>query len=287
MSSLAGPSEGGRAAHSDNLRSSFTRTLRTLPTLLRIGVAETVAYRAEFLVWVLTTTLPLVMLGLWTSVADEAPFREYTSADFVAYYLSVLIVRNVTGSWVAWQISDEIRTGLMAMRLLRPVHPFIVFTANHLAAVPFRTVVSLPIAVILLFSSGASALATEPLQLAMLVPSLVLAWMVTFNVMFAIGSVGFFATKTMALLNMYFGLYSLFAGYLLPIDLLPAWLSKLAEVSPFRAMLSAPVELMTVKLSSADVARLLGGQLAWAVVTLLAALLVWNRGIKRFEAVGS
>jgi len=258
-----------------------------LPTLLRVGVAETVAYRAEFLVWVLTTTLPLVMLGLWTSVADEAPFREYTSADFVAYYLSVLIVRNVTGSWVAWQISEEIRTGVMAMRLLRPVHPFIVFTASHLAAVPFRTVVSMPITVILLLSSGASALATEPMQLAMIVPSLALAWLVTFNVMFAIGAVGFFATKTMALLNMYFGLYSLFAGYLLPIDLLPRWLSELAEVSPFRAMLSAPVELMTVQLSSSDVVRLLAGQLAWAVVTLLAALWVWNRGVKRFEAVGT
>ena len=59
---------------------SAARTLRALPTLLRVGVAETVAYRAEFLVWILTTTLPLVMLGLWTSVAAEAPFRGYTSS---------------------------------------------------------------------------------------------------------------------------------------------------------------------------------------------------------------
>ena len=51
------------------MTSRLARTLRALPTLLRIGVAETVAYRAEFLVWILTTTLPLVMLGLWTSVA--------------------------------------------------------------------------------------------------------------------------------------------------------------------------------------------------------------------------
>ena len=52
------------------------RTLRAVPALLRIGLAETVAYRAEFLVWVLTTTLPLIMLGLWTSVASEGPFRQ-------------------------------------------------------------------------------------------------------------------------------------------------------------------------------------------------------------------
>ena len=90
--------------------SSGGRTLRAIPTLLRIGVAETVAYRAEFLVWILTTTLPLVMLALWTSVANEAPFRSFSAEDFVAYYLAALIVRNLTSTWVAWQVSEEVRT---------------------------------------------------------------------------------------------------------------------------------------------------------------------------------
>jgi hypothetical protein len=40
------------------------------------------------LVWILTTTLPLVMLGLWTRVAAEQPFQGYTPAAFTAYYLS-------------------------------------------------------------------------------------------------------------------------------------------------------------------------------------------------------
>jgi ABC-2 type transport system permease protein len=265
---------------------SATRTLRALPTLLRIGVAETVAYRAEFLVWILTTTLPLVMLGLWTSVAAEAPFRGYSSSAFVAYYLSNLIVRNLTGSWVAWQISEEIRLGAMSMRLLRPLHPYVAFAASHVAAIPFRSVVVLPVAVVLLVSSGASALTTEPLQLALLVPSLVLAWVITFNVMFTIGSIGFFVTKTMALLNLYFGLFSLLSGYLLPIPLLPRALRWFAEWLPFRYMLSAPIELMTVRLDGAAIARILLGQIGWAGATLALALWVWNRGVRKFEAVG-
>lgn len=265
---------------------SATRTLRALPTLLRIGVAETVAYRGEFLVWILTTTLPLVMLGLWTSVAEQGDFQGYSSSAFVAYYLANLIVRNLTGSWVAWQISEEIRLGAMSMRLLRPLHPYVAFAASHLAAVPFRSVVVLPVALALLLSSGASALATEPVQLALVAPSLVLAWLITFNVMFMIGSIGFFVTKTMALLNLYFGLFSLLSGYLLPIPLLPATIRWFAEWLPFRSMLSAPVELMTVELSAAQAGWILAGQGAWAIVTFALALLVWNRGVKRFEAVG-
>ena len=265
---------------------SVARTLRALPTLLRVGVAETVAYRAEFLVWILTTTLPLVMLALWTSVASEAPFRNYTSADFVAYYLAGLIVRNLTGSWVAWQISEEIRMGLMSMRLLRPIHPFIAFSASHLAAIPFRTIVALPIALVLLLSSGASALTTEPVQLALLVPSLALAWLITFAFLFALGALGFLFTKTMALLNLYFGLFSLLSGYLMPIPLLPPVLRGIAEVSPFRYMFSVPVELMTRPIAGRDLALLMFGQLAWGIVTLVGALWVWNRGVRRYEAVG-
>jgi ABC-2 type transport system permease protein len=261
-------------------------TIRALPTLLRVGVAETVAYRAEFLVWILTTTLPLVMLGLWTSVADEAPFRGYSSDNFVAYYLATLIVRNLTGSWVAWQISEEIRLGTMSMRLLRPIHPFVAFSASHLAAIPFRGVVALPIALVLLVSSGASALTSNPLQIAALVPSLALGWLITFAMLFAIGSLAFWITKSMALFTLYFGLFNLLSGYLLPLDLLPSWIAKIAAYSPFRAMLSSPVELMTKQMTAGQVVEVLAGQTGWAIGMIALALWVWRVGIRHFESVG-
>jgi ABC-2 type transport system permease protein len=268
------------------MRSAPLRTLRALPTLLRIGVAETVAYRAEFLVWILTTTQPLIMLGLWTSVAGEAPFAQYTSADFVAYFLACLIVRQLTGNWVAWQMSEEVRSGAMAMRLLRPIHPVFAYAASHAAAIPFRSLIALPVAVVLLASSGASALSGDPVQLALIAPSLLLAWLITFAFMFAIGALAFFLTQTMAIANLYFALFSLFSGYLMPIKLLPPWIATLADWLPFRYMLSAPVELMTRSLDREQLERLLGGQLAWTAITLAIAIALWRAGVKRFEAVG-
>jgi viologen exporter family transport system permease protein len=268
------------------VRPGPSRTLRALPTLLRIGVAETVAYRAEFLVWILTTTQPLIMLGLWTSVAREAPFHGFTSAKFVAYFLASLIVRQLTGNWVAWQMSEEVRSGAMAMRLLRPLHPFFAYAASHAAAIPFRSFVALPVAFVLLASSGASALSTDPVQLVLLVPSILFAWLITFAFMFAIGALAFFLTQTIAIANLYFGLYSLFSGYMLPLELLPHPIAVVAAWLPFRFMLSVPVELMTKSLDGAHLARLLGGQAAWTAITLAAALGLWRAGVKRFEAVG-
>ncbi len=261
-------------------------TLRALPTLLRVGVAETVAYRGEFLVWILTTTQPLIMMGLWTSVARDGSFQGYTPDKFVAYYLSMLIVRQLTSNWVAWQMSEDVRLGMMSMRLLRPIHPFIAYAASHLAAIPFRSLVALPLAVILLLSSGASALSHDPLQLALLPVSLALAWLLTFAVLFTLGALSFWITQIFAITNLYFGLFSLLSGYLLPLDLLPGVFKTIAAYSPFRFMASAPVELMTRSLDRARLEVLLGGQVAWAVILFAVALAVWRAGVRRFEAVG-
>src|SRR3974390_1661893 len=104
---------------------SVRSTVRALPTLFRVGFAEAVAYRAEMLVWVLSTTMPLIMLALWSAVAADAPVGRFGQRDFVAYFLATFIVRQLTGAWVAWQMSFEVRTGSLSMRLLRPVHPMV------------------------------------------------------------------------------------------------------------------------------------------------------------------
>ena len=268
------------------MRSQLVRTVSALPTLLRIGVAETVAYRAEFLVWILTTTQPLIMMSLWTSVAGKGTFMGRDADQYVAYFLATLLVRQLTGNWVAWQMMEEIRMGTMAMRLLRPIHPFVTYTASHLAALPFRGVIALPLVVILLVTSGRDGLTHDPLQLAAVLPSIAMAWLITFAILFAIGSLAFFLTQTMALATLYFGLFSLFSGYMLPLDMLPGPIATIATYLPFRFTLSVPVEILTLPLSSAKLAEMLALQAAWLAALVALAIWLWNRGVRRFESVG-
>jgi ABC-2 type transport system permease protein len=249
-------------------------TLRALPTLLRVGMAETLAYRAEFLIWMLTTTLPLVMLGLWTSVAAEAPFRQWSEGDFIAYYLAALIVRNLTGSWVVWQINDEVRRGVMSMRLLRPVHPFVAYAATHVSAIPLRGLVALPVTAILLATTARGSITHDPVHLLLLIPSLAAAWCLTFAFLFGLGCLAFFFDKAMSAMD-------------IPLPLLPEWMRDAAPWTPFRYMLSAPIEIFLGRELSLDaVLALVGAQVAWAVGILALALLVWRAGVRRFEAVG-
>lgn len=262
--------------------------LRAMPTMLRVGFAETIAYRAEMIVWILTTTMPLVMLALWTSVADEAPFRAYTQTDFVAYYLGALVVRNLTSNWVAWQISEEIRMGTLSMRLLRPVHPFASYLATHLAALPLRAAVITPVVVIIFLTGARQVLVDDPGRVALFVASLAGAWLLTFGVFVAIGAIAFFLEKSLSLVEVYFGLFMLLSGYLIPVDLMPAWMRALASWLPFYYMLGAPVEILIGRYPDvASTAEVVGLTWAWAAIMLVTAALAWRAGVKRFEAYGA
>jgi ABC-2 type transport system permease protein len=266
---------------------SARATIRAMPALLRIGLAETVAYRAEFIIWMLTTTLPLVMLGLWTSVAAEGEFRGFQSRDFVAYYLAALIVRNVTGTWVAFQINEEIRSGTLSMRLLRPIHPFAGYAATHLSAIPLRALIALPVAIILLVSSARAVLADTPLELALFAVSLLGAWVLTFAIMITIGALAFWIQRSMGIFDVYMGVFAVLSGYLVPLPLLPGWIQSIAEHAPFRYMLSAPIELLIGQTTGDAALRLVATQLGWAAALLVVASATWRAGIRRFEAYGA
>ncbi|RYE90856.1 MAG: ABC transporter permease, partial [Myxococcales bacterium] len=93
---------------------SLRSTVRALPTMVRVGLQEALAYRAELLVWILSTTLPLVMLALFSAVAREAPIGRYGPGEITLYFLVTFGVRQLTGSWVAWQMNLEVREGKLS-----------------------------------------------------------------------------------------------------------------------------------------------------------------------------
>lgn len=265
----------------------MTRGLRALPTLIRVGMVESIAYRAEMVVWLLTTTMPLVMLGLWTSVTDEAPFRAWATRDFVAYYLAALLVRNLTSNWVAWQISEEVRTGGVAGRLLRPIHPFVGYLGTHLGAVPLRLLAVAPVLVLVLASSARGVLVTDPAHVGLGLLALVGAWALTFGVFLCLGTLSFFLDKALGIIEVYFGVFAIMSGYLIPLPLLPGWAQAIARWLPFRSMLGDPVAIWIGRVPEVEVAgRLVAQQWAWAAALLLLAGWLWRTGVRRYEAFG-
>ncbi len=263
------------------------RALKAFPALLRVGVAEAVAYRAEFLIWLLTTTLPLVMLALWAEVARDGPVGSYTGADFTAYYLAAFIVRQLTGSWVAWEMNREIKEGLISMRLLRPLHPLVAYAAENLAVLPLRLVLSLPVAILALVIAGRQHMTHDPVMLLLFPVAVGIGWSLSFTVMTIIGALAFFIESTVLVFEIWFGLFSLCSGYLVPISLFPRWIAETLRYLPFHAMLGLPVEILIGKIGRTQAFAELGLGGAYLLVGAVVAVGLFQLGARRYSAYGA
>lgn len=265
---------------------SLRNSARAFPTMLRVGLSEALAYRAEMLVWILGTTMPLIMLALWSAVAKEAPIGRFGQTAFVAYFLADFIVRQLTGSWASWQLSFEVRTGQLSMRLLRPVHPIAAYAADHLSALPTRLIIAVPVAVIGLWAVGASKLPRDPRVWALWVLALIGAWVITFLANFAIGCLAFFIESSLKVMDVWSALFFVFSGYLIPVELFPSGLRTVTNWMPFRYQIGFPVELMTGAYGLHRGLVMLARQWGWVAIFALITAWIWRKGLRRFEAYG-
>lgn len=265
---------------------SLRRAIRASPTLLRVGLSEVVAYRAEFLVWILTTNMPLVMLAIWHAVAQDGAVGRFDQKEFTAYYLAVQAVRLLTSTWVVWQMSMEIRDGTLSAKLLRPLHPLFAYCAEHLAAVPLRALVVSPIIAILIYTAGDRLAIHDAVLLAVFLASLVGAWLLTFFTMVLLGALAFYMESALGLFELWLGVHAIFSGYLIPLEVLPAWIRGATRVLPFRYMLGFPVETLVGLESRGRAVRELGAQWGYVGLFFAVSLLVWRNGVRRFAAYG-
>jgi ABC-2 type transport system permease protein len=259
--------------------------LRAAPTLLRIGFAEMVAYRAEMVIWILTATLPLVMLALWSAAAEGGPLLGFGQAEFARYFTVNLVLRQLTGAWVVWEMNYMVRTGALSPMLLRPLNPLLWNLATTLAAIPFRMVVLTPILGLLLFWRPDIAFMPSGTQLLQFCLSLPLAFLLSWLIQCAFGCLAFWFEQSMGMFQVYNVVWGFLSGYLVPVALLPAGMLVLATWSPFRAAFGTTLELLLGL--STDPWRDLLVQAGWTAMTLGLVVLLWKRGIRRYGAVGA
>jgi ABC-2 type transport system permease protein len=279
-----GADAGARARPS--WREDLSRTLRALPTMVKVGFADALAYRAEMVVWILAYTMPLIMLALWVAVAKEAPVGRFDERGFQAYFLATLITRLATGAWVVWDLNQEIRQGTLSMRLLRPVNPLLSFLSDNLGALPMRLAIVFPIFLGIVLWLGPGVLSHDPVQLALVPVTYAGAFLMTFTLMAAIGTLAFYWEQSLSVFDLYLGLYFVFSGYIMPLELFPGWLREVAGWLPFRYMLSFPVENLLGLVDRAGALRALAMQWGYVAVFTAALVVLWRNGVRRYGAFG-
>lgn len=262
-------------------------TLRAYPTLLRIYWARTLEYRVQILIWILSGAVPLVMLAVWLSLAQEGPIGSFDAGTFVGYYLAAIFLRRMTGVWIIWDLSRDIRTGGLSARLLRPLHPLHYDLARTLASRPLQALlVGPPIALALWLYPGRQ-LDLSALNLLQVAAATGMALLLEFFFQYAIGLTAFWTSQAVAFHEVWFFIKALGSGYVIPLALMPEGVRRLLDWTPFPMMLSFPLEMLLGRLSPEQVARGFLVQSLWLLFAVLLVAGLWRQGIRRYEAFGA
>jgi len=263
--------------------------LNALWVQLKTSLAINLQYRAANLIWLIGAVLePVIYLIVWDTVAQVqgGDVGGFTSSDFAAYFLALMVVDRLTFTWIMWEYEFMIREGKLAQRLLRPLHPFWIDVMDNLAYKAFIMVVLIPTVLVLMFVFRPS-FQTTFLDLLAFLPALVLAFILRFCLEWTLAMAAFWTTRTNAINQVYFVVFLFFSGRLAPLELLPGFAQTLASLLPFRWMLSFPLEVLLGRLSVQEIGAGYLMQLGWTAIVLLLLPLAWRVGVRQFSAVGT
>lgn len=264
-------------------------TLRKARVLLSVWFAIMSAYRAEIVIWILTGSVPLIMLAVWIGKTQAAggAVGGFTPQGFAAYFLAAWFSQQMTVAWASWEMDRYINQGTLSPKLLRPLNVFWELAASHVS----ERVVRMPFMLLVLLAGlllvPGTRLTPDLAHALAYAVSIALAWAIRFLIAYCIGLLAFWLDQAAALDELYFIVAAFLTGSFAPLEFYPPLARALIGWLPFPYMVYYPVQILTGALGWAESARVIGIQLAWVLAFALLRALLWRRGLRRYGAVGA
>ena len=264
--------------------------MTSLPRYLfisRIAARQQWAYRTELFLRSISMVLFMgVFMALWTTVfaagggGDVAGY----SLQGIVWYLAMTETVAFAMSRVFLEISDAVKSGDLAYTLTRPVsYPFFQ-VAQSLGNSALRFVLGLVTASVVVALGVGFGAGSLPGFVAFLVTA-VLAILLDALIAVLIGLSAFWLEEVMPVFWIYQKLLFTIGGLFLPMEMLPAWLRKIAVWLPFRYVTNVPARLF-VAFTPAEALRAAAGQVLYILVMVGLVLLVWRAAQRRMVVHG-
>jgi ABC-2 type transport system permease protein len=266
-------------------------TLTKYRAAFLVGLQSNLVYRANFAIRGFFSFFHLlVVFILWgAAYAGNKAIGGFSFGQTLTYFVALIVVQFMIGAFNEdYQISEEIRNGLINQFLLKPVNYFAYRFSIYLSA---RTVtgllIVLPVVVTYPLLMNYLTLPHQWWRLALGLPALCLSALIQFGIAYCFGLLTFWFLEIQGFVILSMAIESLLGGQVFPLDLLPAKLFHISQYLPYYYQMYFPVAIFTGRLSDpAAIVTGLGIQAFWVVVILGIGQLLWKRGLRLHTAVG-
>lgn len=227
-------------------------------------------------------------VAIWMAIYQSGDYvGSYTLPEMITYLVVGSFISVLTRSYAADKVAKTIRRGELSLYLTRPMSFLLFNLADRLGTMSFTTLLSaasmlIPVMVFI----GYLTLPPIVVNLLIIVPMLVLAFLIEWMVNFLMGLVAFWTVDVGGIFYSINRVREFFAGGFFPLDLLPLWFVKLSFLLPFAYSFFAPTQLYLGKLSWQQGLWGLLVEAVWIGILYGIIRVVWRRGLKKYEGVG-
>jgi len=263
---------------------SLRHPIRVATTLTAVYYAYMVEYRAELLFWVLSGSLPLILLGVWTEAAAGGQFG-LSSLEFARYFIAVFFVRQFSVVWVIWEFEREVVEGKLSPRLLQPIDPgwhhLISHFAERFARFPFIALV-----MGLFFALYPQAIWRPSLGALALTPVVIgLAFLLRFTIQYTFALFAFWTERASAIEDLWLLLFLFLSGMIAPLEIFPDSVRNVIIWLPFPYLIHFPASLLVGM--PTDIPRSLAVMVAWIALFFGLNRWLWRRGLRQYSGMGA
>lgn len=248
------------------------------------GFRRNLQYRGAHMVNNLASLVfGFIYISLWQAVARQGGAGHYNTQLLVWYMACSQCVLWVTTFMTAGlDIQNKVRTGAVAMEMLRPVNFFLMTISREMGSVLYNVLFrSLPMALAFALAVGFYFPLGGLTWLYLTLSLLFGAW-IGLCLYYLVGISAFWTFQVSWSHTLLYSVSMLFSGYMVPLDLMPSWLEGVARLLPFSAQSYYPVRIF-LELTGPE--GLLPGAL-WAVILTCLCLAVTRRARRRLEVQG-
>ncbi len=261
--------------------------------VVNIGIQNNLTYRFNFLVRAVFGLIPLMaILFVWRTIyADKgagAAVGAYSLAQMISYYLLTTLVDALTAvNEDDWQIAGDIKDGNISQFLLKPIdyltYRLCLFFSGRLT---YLAVAAIPLAVFMLCLHQYFVLPPNGAVFGIFLLSTMLTALLQFFISYTMAMLAFWVLEVSTFIFILFAFEYIASGHLFPLDILPRGLAQVLAYTPFFYQLYFPVSIYMGKTAGPALLHGLLLQIFWVVFAYGLARWAWQRGIKRYSAVG-
>jgi ABC-2 type transport system permease protein len=258
--------------------------LRKAIALMSTYYAHMLEYRAEIFFWVLSGSLPIILMGVWMQAAKSGNFK-LSAIDFARYFFAVFQVRQFTNIWVIWDFEREVIEGRLSLRLLQPLDPAWHHVARHLAEKVTRFPLAILLTVLFFWLYPQAFWIPSWQGFLLCLVAIALAFTLGFLIQYTFSMFAFWTERASAIQQFWFLFYIFLSGIVAPLEVFPASVRNAILWTPFPYLVHFPAALLV----GLPVNLIHGGGviLGWIILFFLANRWLWRQGLKQYSGMGA